>query len=89
MKMGYTQKEFAEMFGFSQAAVCQWVAQGKIPFVEFVPGVKRIPASFIEEKVSISDGTLVIADPKDEYRKWFRTLSAEEKLKEITRLTVA
>lgn len=87
--LGYSQKEFAEMFGFSTSAVCQWIALGKIPVVEFVDGVKRIPASFVNEKVSISEGKLIVADNKEEYRKWFKSLQAEEKIKELARLTIA
>lgn len=86
--MAYTQKQFADMFGFSKSAVNKWVHEGKIPTIEFIDGVKRIPASFVDEKVGVSEGKLVVADDKEEYRKWFRKLDSEEQIKEIARLTI-
>lgn len=88
MKDAYRAYEVASLFGVSKSTVSNWISSGALPTFTIGECV-FIPGSYINEKVEYTSGKLIIKDEKEEYRKWFSTLSADEKIKELAKLAVS
>ena len=84
-RLAYRPAEVAKMIGVDKQTLNNWLNKGIITGAK-IEGCWIVSTQEIYRIIGVKDNKPVLTNSREEYRKWFESLSDKEKLQEIGKL---